>query len=446
MALGGGTFTVQNKVLPGAYVNFFSVASASAAVSDRGIATVPLTLDWGRDHEVIAVTNEEFQKQSRKIFGHDYTDQEMKGLRDLFLGAKTLFTYRLNSGGDKASNEYAVAACSGTRGNDLKISIQQNVDEAGAWDVITWLGTDRVDTQTVTEAAQLVPNDFVSFKADITFAVVAGAALSGGTNGTATNAAYQAYLDKIESYRFNTMGVVTTDDTVKSLFAAYNKRMRDELGIKFQLVLYDYTLPDYMGVISVKNKCLDGVGKDSDGKMAYPDEAAAVYWTVGAQAGCAVNASVQNKMYNGEYEIAVDYTQSELIAAIKAGEFVFHRVNSDIRVLEDINTMVTVTDTVGTVFKDNQTIRVIDELANQDAQVFNEKYLGKVPNDEAGRSALWSDLVKIRQELQTIRAIENFNEMDVSISQGDTKKSVVVENAITVVNAMSKLYMTTTIA
>lgn len=446
MALGGGTFTVQNKVLPGAYVNFFSVASASAAVSDRGIATVPLTLDWGRDHEVIAVTNEEFQKQSRKIFGHDYTDQEMKGLRDLFLGAKTLFTYRLNSGGDKASNEYAVAACSGTRGNDLKISIQQNVDEAGAWDVITWLGTDRVDTQTVTEAAQLVPNDFVSFKADITFAVVASAALSGGTNGTATNAAYQAYLDKIESYRFNTMGVVTTDDTVKSLFAAYNKRMRDELGIKFQLVLYDYTLPDYMGVISVKNKCLDGVGKDSDGKMAYPDEAAAVYWTVGAQAGCAVNASVQNRMYNGEYEIAVDYTQSELIAAIKAGEFVFHRVNSDIRVLEDINTMVTVTDTVGTVFKDNQTIRVIDELANQDAQVFNEKYLGKVPNDEAGRSALWSDLVKIRQELQTIRAIENFNEMDVSISQGDTKKSVVVENAITVVNAMSKLYMTTTIA
>ena len=446
MALGGGTFTVQNKVLPGAYVNFFSAASASAAVSDRGIATVPLVLDWGRDHEVITVTNEEFQKQSRKIFGHDYTDQEMKGLRDLFLGAKTLFTYRLNSGGDKASNEYAVAACSGTRGNDLKISIQQNVDEAGAWDVTTWLGTDRVDTQTVTEAAQLAPNDFVSFKADFTFAAVAGAALSGGTDGTATNAAYQAYLDKIESYRFNTMGVVTTDDTVKSLFTAYNKRMRDELGIKFQLVLYDYTDSDYMGVISVKNKCLDGAGKDSDGKIVYPDEAAAVYWTVGAQAGCAVNASVQNRMYNGEYEIAVDYTQSELIAAIKAGEFVFHRVNSDIRVLEDINTMVTVTDTVGTVFKDNQTIRVIDELANQDAQVFNDQYLGKVPNDEAGRSALWSDLVKIRKQLQTIRAIENFNEMDVSISQGDTKKSVVVENAITVVNAMSKLYMTTTIA
>ena len=31
MALGGGTFTAQNKELPGAYINFVSAASASAA-------------------------------------------------------------------------------------------------------------------------------------------------------------------------------------------------------------------------------------------------------------------------------------------------------------------------------------------------------------------------------------------------------------------------------
>ena len=44
MALGGGTFTSQNKELPGAYINFVSAASASAALSDRGIATMPLNL------------------------------------------------------------------------------------------------------------------------------------------------------------------------------------------------------------------------------------------------------------------------------------------------------------------------------------------------------------------------------------------------------------------
>ena len=54
--------------------------------------------------------------------------------------------------------------------------------------------------------------------------------------------------------------------------------------------------------------------------------------------------------------------------------------------------------------------------------------------------------MKLRKELQRIRAIENFSDTDVRVAQGDTKKAVVVDNEITVVNAMSKLYMTTTIA
>ena len=40
MALGGGTYLVQNKELPGAYINFVSAASANAALSERGIATL----------------------------------------------------------------------------------------------------------------------------------------------------------------------------------------------------------------------------------------------------------------------------------------------------------------------------------------------------------------------------------------------------------------------
>lgn len=47
MALGGGSFTTQNKELPGAYINFVSMASASATLSARGIATMPLEMDWG---------------------------------------------------------------------------------------------------------------------------------------------------------------------------------------------------------------------------------------------------------------------------------------------------------------------------------------------------------------------------------------------------------------
>ena len=49
MALGGGSFITQNKELPGAYINFVSAASASAQLSDRGIVTMPLELDWGEE-------------------------------------------------------------------------------------------------------------------------------------------------------------------------------------------------------------------------------------------------------------------------------------------------------------------------------------------------------------------------------------------------------------
>jgi hypothetical protein len=45
--LGGGTFTAQNKILPGSYINFVSLNKANASLSDRGIVTMPLVLDWG---------------------------------------------------------------------------------------------------------------------------------------------------------------------------------------------------------------------------------------------------------------------------------------------------------------------------------------------------------------------------------------------------------------
>ena len=109
MALGGGTFTAQNKELPGAYINFVSAASASAALSDRGVATMPLELDWGVEGEVFEVTNEDFQKNSLKLFGYAFDSPKMLGLSDLFMGAKTLYAYRLNGGGEKAANTYATA-------------------------------------------------------------------------------------------------------------------------------------------------------------------------------------------------------------------------------------------------------------------------------------------------------------------------------------------------
>lgn len=435
MALGGGTFLVQNKELPGAYINFVSAASASATLSERGIATMPLELDWGVSGEVFEVDNGDFQKNSMEIFGYEYTHDKLKGLRDLFLHTKTFYAYRLNDG-EKASNTLAEALYGGVRGNDLQIIIQANADDETMFVVRTMLETTMVDEQTVAKSEDLKANKYVRWKKGAVLETTAGMALTGGTNGTVNGSAYQAYLDKIEAYTFNTMGVPVEDDVTKSLFVSFVKRLRDEMGIKFQLVLHDYAKADYYGVISIKN-----ITKDEGW-----NEAGLVYWLTGASAGCEVNKSNQNKKYIGEFTVDTQYTQNQLKAAIRAGEFVFHMVGTDIRVLDDINTMVTTSDTQGDVFKDNQTVRVIDQIGNDIAVLFNTKYLGVVPNDAAGRISLWSDIVKHHEQLQEIRAIENFSDADVAVDQGDTKKTVVVSDAISVVNAMGKLYMTVTIS
>lgn len=435
MALGGGNFTVQNKVLPGAYINFVSLATASATLSDRGIATMPLELDWGVEGSVFEVTNVNFMENSMKIFGYSYDHDKMKGLRDLFKNITTLYAYRLNGGGTKAENTFATAKFGGVRGNDIKIAIQKGVDDETKFVVSTVLGSTVVDAQTVSTASELVANDFVTFKTDASLSVTAATPLTGGTNATVDGSAHQTYLDKIEAYSFNTMSVVSKESSIKGLYANFCKRLRDEVGAKFQVVLYNEAA-DYEGVINVKNKITD------DGW----DESALVYWVTGVSAGCPVNQSNLNKLYDGEFTIDVDYTQSQLIDAINAGEFTLHQVGSDVRVLEDVNSLVTTSDTKGDGFKSNQTVRVIDQVGNDMAVMFNTKYCGAVPNDAAGRISLWTDIVKHHEQLQDIRAIEGFTDEDVVVLEGNDKKSVVVNDAIQPVSAMAKLYMTVTIA
>ena len=242
MALGGGTFLVQNKKLPGSYINFVSLPTASATLSDRGTVTMPLALDWGPDDAVFTVENGDFIKNSMKYFGYDYTSDKLKGLRDLFMNAITLHAYRLNGGGKKAANTYATAKYSGTRGNDLITVVAVNVDEPEMFDVSTYMGKDLVETQTVAEMKDLFDNDYVKWNTGAMLQETAGMPLEGGTNGEVTGGSYQKYIDAIEKYTFNAMGVVTTDDTIKSLFSAFVKRMRDEVGMKFQLILQVPTL------------------------------------------------------------------------------------------------------------------------------------------------------------------------------------------------------------
>ncbi len=473
MALGGGMWTSQNKLLPGAYINVISAKRAKAATSDRGVAATAYEADWGVSNKVIEVTSDEFERDAFVLFGYPYEDPKLKNLRELFKHARKAYLYRLDKGGVKATNKYADAKYAGTRGNNITIKISANVDVPSNWDVATFVDGVRVDNQTVNKASELKPNAFVVFKdttlqaeanvdvpsnwdvatfvdgvrvdnqtvnkaselkpnafvvfKDTTLQAEAGVPLASGTNGSSiTGTEHQAFLKAIEPYYYNSLGCISTDEATKKLYVAFGKRMRDEVGVKFQTVVHNYPAADNEGVISVKNNTTSEL----------------VYWVNGANAGCKVEEDLTNATYDGEYEVKTDYTQVELEQALRNGEFVFHMAGQEVHVLEDINTLTTLTETKDEEFKNNDTIRLVDSLAEETANTFNTSYNGKIPNDDDGRVSFWNDHFDKLKYYALKRVIKKPVAEDVVVAEGKDKKSVYLESAITKIHKMSKLYAT----
>lgn len=350
MALGSGTFTVQNKALPGAYMNFVSAARADASLSQRGIAALPLALPGGPEGVIFSVTAEEFYSGAPEMFGCSAYAAELLPLREVFANAREVLLYRVGLDGEPADEEY------------------------------------------------------------------------------------ETFLAKLESHAFHTVGLPCDRPAVKRMFADFTRRMRESAGLKIQCVLYRYTEADHEGVISVENEA------------AGENEAALICWATGAQAGAAPGKSLMNTVYKGALAIDCDHTSAQLEALLKDGAFVFHRVGKTVRVLDDINTLTTLSSDKGQDFQDNQTIRLIDQIATDIAALFNERYLGKTANDASGRVSLWSDIVAHHRQLELLGAIEEFSPEDVKVEQGQTKKSVTVRDCVTPTGAMAQLYMTVIIS
>ena len=433
MALGGGTFTVQNKVLPGAYINVVTKNLGVNVFGERGVGAMAIYSSWLADG-VHTITQENFMKDSLKIFGYEYTHDDLMAIRDFFKHGKTLLVYNIANNTTKAVNDYATARNKGTRGNQIKIVIETNVDDDTYYDVSTYIDEIIVDTQTVETAADLVDNDFVVFKKDAALAVTAGTRLTGGeTTSATTNLRFTLFLNAMEGYTFNAIASAETGVDFAKLLIAWTKRMRDDVGKKFVAVVLKDDIddaPNHEGIVKVA-----GRSSNTDGYECA--------WVCGALAGCEVNESLTNMVYDGDDGINCEYTtQEQLKAALERGEFVFHKVGDEVRVLKDINSLTEFTNEKGAVLSDNQVIRVCDQIAMDISKIFCDYYLGKELNDETGRSFLKADIIKHHNNLAVLRAIENFDSNDITVSTGNDKGSVVVEDAITPVSVMDKLYMT----
>jgi hypothetical protein len=440
MPIGGGSFSLQNKILPGAYVNFVSMGSR-ARMGSRGVAALPLSLNWGPEKQVFRINSDEFAISALTLFGYDSADAQLLLVREALKRAKTLLIYRVNGEGDKAAVTVGgltvTAKWGGTRGNDIKIALITNVDDATKVDVVTYLGDIVVDSQTVAKtggAANLVANDFVTFGTAATLSAAAATAMTGGTNKSVTSASYTAALSAIEVESFNVIGYPGTDDAIKALFAAFVTRLRDDEGRKVVGVLYQYA-GDNMGLINIKNGVVLGDGTQITGDKA-------VAWVCGASAGAQMNESLTNTAYDGAVDVDVKYTKSQFEAAVLAGEFVFYADHGKARVLEDINSLTTFTQSVSSDWSSNRVVRVMDGWANDVARIFGDSYIGIITNSDTGRQLFKADLVALALKYQAIDAISGFKSEDIIVNQGEGKRDVSVDCALQPNDSMEKLYMT----
>ena len=77
--------------------------------------------------------------------------------------------------------------------------------------------------------------------------------------------------------------------------------------------------------------------------------------------------------------------------------------------------------------------------------MFEQTYLGKVNNNENGRTSFKSDIISYLKELNKLGAIDDFKNEDIVVSAGNEIDSVLVEIGVKPIDAMEKLYMTVSV-
>lgn len=511
MAYGGGIFSVQDKVLPGAYINFSTVSGVtSSSIGERG--TVAIAMPIMLKDKVVEWTFDDFKASSKSVFGVDWnysqtpTTKEQKcvrALREIFCNANKVVVGGLLSARtvqNEAENDFLIIEGSdnynlANYGFRVDMSFTaETTEEKSRYNIFTYFtrngnlvnshyfsnvyylkegGTKRTWEDVLTlfvaefNAREGMPAT-LTLKEDISGLISKFEHDETVTNGQevfqiySKNVLFSSELDtanpKSEEYKstleelvrkpFNilvcnqfetaeTSNPVVDAADLKEMYHTFTVKQRNDFGLKFQTVYYDYLDVNHEAAIS----------------LAAANNSDLIFWTAGALAGVSFSQSLCNRTYDGELQLGTlgaDVSQGTLRAAMQSGQFIFHMVGDEVRVLDDINTYIKDETENLThdpeIFGDNQSIRIIDQISNDVATIFINNYLGKVPATDSGRTMFWNELIDYHEQMQELGGITGFTSNDIQVAAGSSRNSVVVVEAITLAATMKKLYMQITVA
>lgn len=440
--MAGGTWQGQNKIRAGAYINFVAVAKGLMTVGDRGIVALPLPLTWGAEGELIEVLSTDMLTTgARALVGCNAFDSESKLLAGALTYAYKALVYRTTKGGAKAkatvSGLTITAKYNGTFGNKIQLSIEKDKD-TGIFTVYTYVKGTVVDTQKVTVIEDLDNNDYVVFSGTGALAETAGTILSGGTDGTETED-FSEFFTLLRMARWQVLAMFSSKESDKSNTVNLIKSMREDEGRYVQAVVCNDATVDYEGIInSVCGAVINGV-------EFTPNEFVAI--VAGMTAGADFNESNTARSISGATKIINELTDAEIKKGLQKGHFIISTSSSGtIKVEQDINSLHTFTIDKGYVFSKNRVIRTLDEIGTTTCTVWEDSYMGKVNNNEDGRTSLKADLTGYAEELVRLNALTDFDATeDLTVERGNDVDTVLVDWAVTPVDSMEKLYMTVSV-
>ena len=481
--MAGGTWRIQNKVRPGVYINVKG--------DGKPVLTTPFgrllmfqnkPLGWGKKGIIELTATSDFTA----LTGHKNTDKVLAPVYEALKDAETVLLLNDFDGGAKSTSTkegvYTInAKYEGEQGNNISVSFAPAplADSANTQDVTvtTIFGTKQVDqvkitlplpkadaiaTAELTKEDQLeVHNDYVDITfgtnpADVTkelngkgeyplyTAIFNGltqnavnVSLAGGSNGT------NKVVDDMNDYLENEFYAVATtagwdeSSNIHKLLVEEIKLLRENVGIKVRGVVPNATgvVYNYEGVSTVLNGYVL-----NDGTVITPNIAAARF--AGMSASATPDQALTYTQLDDAAEARPKLNNDKTIEALNAGQIVFTtRAGNRVVIEQDINSLTKFTSIKPKDFSKNRIIRTLDEICTNTTQTFETSFLGKVSNNEAGRNVFKANRIGYLTSLQNQNMIRDFENSDLTLSQGDEKDAVLMELYVTPVDAMEKLYV-----
>lgn len=416
------------KILPGTNIELKSGAR-DADLSVTGVAAMALPLHWGDQVTVINAGDNTLYS-----LGYKTSDPALKLVREVMNGAKQLILYRLNTAGVKASAEVspgitAEAVFPGTRGNDLSIVISASGEK---WLVKTYLGTQEVDSQIISTAADFSPY-YVALSGTETLAA-ATVKLTGGTDG-AVESDYTGFFAELEKREYNVICSTDLDRAadVVSFVKGQNANKAYVQGVVTGVH------PDSENIYV----CNSTGGVTADYELT-PAESCATLAGLIAQAGV-VNSLTYCRGITGWTDVKPHLTRDQQISRTQNGEVLFVPLYGSPSVLYDITSLTTFDEDHPKDFGKGLVMRTLQKYQDDLQKLLDTKCVGKIRNSVEGRAQIKAMVFEMTsQNYLAPGYIEDFSADDITVTAGTEHDAVNVIVGIKAVDTVDKIYVTVT--